>query len=133
VLRDGVWTTIPARELVPGDIIRIRLGDIVPADVKLLEGEYLLTNESVLTGESLPVNKKVGDIAYSSSIVKKGEITAVVIATGLKTFFGKTVELVQEAKTISRYQRLIVRIGNYLIALPLILVFAMAVGGIARV
>jgi len=132
VLRDGKWTTIPARELVPGDIIRVRLGDIVPADIKLLEGEYLVTDESVLTGESLPVNKKVGDVAYSSSIVKKGEMTGVVIATGLKTFFGKTVELVQEAKTISRYQRLIVRIGNYLIALTLILVFAMAVGEIAR-
>ena len=132
VLRDGVWTTIPARELVPGDIIRIRLGDIVPSDVKLLEGKYLVVDESVLTGESLPVNKKAGDVAYSSSIVKRGEMTAVVIATGLKTFFGKTVKLVQEAKTISRYQRLIVRIGNYLIALTLILVFAMAIGEIAR-
>ena len=132
VLRDDVWTTIPARELVPGDIIRVRLGDIIPSDIKLLEGKYLEVDESVLTGESLPVNKKVGDIAYSSSIVKKGEMTAVVIATGLKTFFGKTVKLVQEAKTVSSYQKLIVRIGNYLIALTLILVFAMAVGEVAR-
>ncbi len=125
VLRDGKWEVIPARELVPGDIIRLRLGDIVPADAKLIEGEYLMVDESVLTGESIPVEKKVGDVVYSGSLVKRGEMTAVVIATGLNTFFGKTVQLVQTARTVSKYQKLIVRIGNYLIMLTIILVAIM--------
>ncbi len=127
VLRDGNWVTLPARELVPGDIVRIRLGDIVPADIKLVEGEYLLVDESVLTGESMPVEKKVGDVVFSGSIVKRGEMTGVVIATGLKTYFGKTVELVEKAERISKYQKLIVNIGNYLIILTIILVSAMAI------
>jgi len=127
VLRDGKWGTIPARELVPGDIIRIRLGDIVPADVKLIEGEYLMVDQSVLTGESLPVEKKVGDIAYSGSIVKRGEMTAVVIATGLWTYFGKTVQLVQAAKTVSKYQKMVVTVGNYLIILTIVLVTALSI------
>ncbi len=125
VLRDGVWKTIPARELVPGDIIRIRIGDIIPADVKLIEGEYLLVDESVLTGESLPVEKHVGDVAYSGSLVKRGEMTAVVIATGLRTYFGKTVQLVQRARTVSRYQKLIVRVGDFLILLTIFLAAVM--------
>ncbi len=132
VLRDGKWVVIPARELVPGDIVRIRLGDIVPADMKLVEGEYLLVDESILTGESLPVEKKVGDVAYSGSIVKRGEMTGAVIATGLKTFFGKTVELVQKAKTVSKYQKLVVNIGNYLIIVTIILVAAMVVEELMR-
>ncbi len=132
VLRDGKWRIIPARELVPGDIIRIRLGDIVPADVKLIEGEYLMVDESVLTGESLPVEKKVGDVAYSGSIVKRGEMTAVVIATGLKTYFGKTVELVQKAERVSKYQKLIINIGNYLIILTILLVTGMVIEELLR-
>ncbi len=132
VLRDGKWVVIPARELVPGDVVRVRLGDIVPADLKLVEGEYLMADESILTGESLPVEKKVGDVAYSGSIIKRGEMTGVVIATGLKTFFGKTVELVQKAKTVSKYQKLVVNIGNYLIIVTIILVAAMAIEEIMR-
>ncbi len=127
VLRDGKWVVIPAKELVPGDIVRVRLGDIVPADLKLIEGEYLMVDESVLTGESLPVEKKVGDVAYSGSIVKRGEMTGVVVATGLNTFFGKTVRLVQVAKRISKYQKLIVRVGDFLILLTLMLVAAVVV------
>ncbi len=127
VLRDGKWVVIPARELVPGDIIRLRLGDIVPADVKLIEGEYLMVDESALTGESLPVEKKVGDVAYASSLVKRGEMTAVVLATGLNTYFGKTVQLVQLAKGVSKYQKLIIRIGDFLIILTIFLVAAMVV------
>ncbi len=127
VLRDGEWKVIPARELVPGDIIRIRIGDLIPADVKLIEGDYLLVDESVLTGESLPVEKHVGDIAYSGSLVKRGEMTAVVIATGLNTYFGKTVQLVQRAKTVSRYQKLIIRIGDFLILLTIFLAAAMVI------
>ncbi|MCB1149679.1 MAG: HAD-IC family P-type ATPase, partial [Chlamydiia bacterium] len=82
VLRDGTWKVIDAEELVPGDIIRIRLGDIVPADVKLVEGDYLTVDQAALTGESLPVNKKQGDVAYSGSIAKQGEMIAEVTATG---------------------------------------------------
>lgn len=127
VLRDGEWKIIPARELVPGDIIRVRIGDIIPADIKLIEGDYLLVDESVLTGESLPVEKHVGDVAFSGSLVKRGEMTGVVIATGLHTFFGKTVQLVQRAKTVSRYQKLIIRIGDFLILLTIFLAAIMVI------
>lgn len=126
VLRDGEWKVIPARELVPGDIIKIRIGDMVPADVKILDGE-LLVDESALTGESLPVEKKKGDVVYASSLVKRGEAFAVVIATGLCTYFGKTVKLVQVARTVSHYQRLIIRIGDYLILLTILLVSLMTI------
>ncbi|WP_297498771.1 plasma-membrane proton-efflux P-type ATPase, partial [Thermococcus sp.] len=122
VLRDGQWKVIPARELVPGDIIRLRMGDITPADVKLMDGEYLLVDESALTGESLPVEKKIGDITFSGSLAKKGEMTAVVTGTGLNTYFGKTVQLVESAKTVSSFQKMVIRVGDYLIILALILV-----------
>ncbi len=122
ILRDGRWITAPAKELVPGDVVRIRLGDIVPADVKLVEGEYAMIDESVVTGESIPVEKKVGDVAYAGTLVKRGEMTGIVVATGLNTYFGRTVELVEKARTISKYQKLILRIGDYLILLTLILV-----------
>jgi H+-transporting ATPase len=122
VLRDGTWREIPSKELVPGDIVRIRLGDIVPADVKLMNGEYLLADESALTGESLPVEKHVSDVAYSGGIVRQGEMDAVVVATGLSSYFGKTTKLVAEAKSTSHFQRAVVRIGNYLIILAAIMV-----------
>lgn len=96
VLRDGSWLEIPARELVPGDIIHIRLGDIVPADVLLTRGSYLLLDESALTGESLPVEKKQGDTAYSGSIVRQGEMNALVEKTGIATYFGKTTRLLEQ-------------------------------------
>ncbi len=127
VFRDGKWKIIPARDLVPGDIIRLRIGDIVPADVKLIDGDYLLTDESVLTGESIPVEKHMGDIAYSGSLIKRGEMTGVVVATGLNTYFGKTVQLVEKAKTISKYQKLIVRIGDFLILLTIFLTSIMVI------
>ena len=125
VLRDGKWQIIPARELVPGDVVRIRIGDIVPADILLVDGDYLVVDESALTGESLPVEKKVGDIAYSGSIVKKGEMTGIVKATGLNTYFGKTVKLVEKAERVSSYQKMIIKIGNYLIVLAVILIAIM--------
>ena len=90
VKRDGEWTTMPARELVPGDLIRLRLGDIVPADARLLEGDPIEVDQSALTGESLPVVHKTGETVYSGSIVKQGEIDAVVQGTGKNTYFGKT-------------------------------------------
>jgi len=122
VLRDGKWKVIPGKFLVPGDIVRIRMGDIVPADIKLVDGEFLSVDQSALTGESLLVTKKLGDILFSGSIVKKGEMTGVVVATGMNTYFGKTVKLVEEAKTVSTFQKMILRVGNYLIILALILV-----------
>jgi H+-transporting ATPase len=122
VLRDGEWKDIPARELVPGDIVRIRLGDIVPADVKLIEGDYLLVDESALTGESLPVEKHNADAAYSGSLVSRGEMTALVVATGTETFFGRTARLVSETKVASHFQKAIIKIGNYLIFMAISLV-----------
>ena len=122
VRRDDAWRVMPARELVPGDIVRVRLGDIVPADLKLLEGDYLLADESALTGESLPVEKHVDDEAYAGSNVSQGEMDALVIGTGMHTFFGKTARLVQEAKTVSHFQKAVVKIGNYLIVLAVALV-----------
>jgi H+-transporting ATPase len=117
VLRGGQWTQIPARELVPGDVVRIRSGDVVPADLKLLEGEYLQVDESALTGESLPVEKKSDGIAYSGSVIQKGEMNALVVATGMNTYFGQTTKLAAEARTRSHFQKAVLKIGDYLIIL----------------
>ena len=114
-LRDGKWQTIPASNLVPGDIVRLRLGDVVPADARLVSGNYLNCDQSALTGESLPVSKKPGDEAYSGSIVKQGEMTAVIIATGSNTFFGRTAKLVQSAGAVSHFQKAVMQIGDFLI------------------
>ena len=122
VLRDGTWQEIPARELVPGDIVHIRLGDIVPADAILANGKYLLLDESALTGESLPVEKKQSDTVYSGSIVRQGEMGARVTTIGGDTFFGKTARLVQEKPPRSHFQAAVERIGNYLILLAIVLV-----------
>ncbi|WP_101476794.1 plasma-membrane proton-efflux P-type ATPase [Candidatus Nitrosotalea bavarica] len=116
-LRDGKWVELSSQEIVPGDVIRVRLGDIIPADAKLFDGEYLDVDESALTGESLPVEKHVEDVVYSSSIVQKGEMNALVVSTGMRTFFGKTAKLVGEARTKSHFQKALMKIGNYLIAL----------------
>lgn len=115
VNRDGKWQEIEASKLVPGDEVRVKLGNIIPADIKLLEGEYLSVDQSALTGESLPVDKAVGDIAYSGTIAKKGEMTGEVTETGMNTFFGKTAKLVDEAKTTSHFQQAVLRIGHFLI------------------
>ena len=122
VLRDGKWSDMPARELVPGDIVHVKLGDIVPADIKLIKGEYLLADEAALTGESLPAEKHVSDVAYSGSVAKKGEMDALVVATGMNTFFGKTAALVEEVKTKSHLQKILAKIGNFLIILAVAMV-----------
>jgi H+-transporting ATPase len=130
VLRDGKWQEMPAGKLVPGDIARLRMGDIIPADVKLIDGDYLLTDESALTGESLPVEKHLSDVGYASSIVKQGEMSALVVNTGTRTFFGKTTKLVEEAKTPSHFQKAISKIGDYLIFLAVglvILIFLVSI------
>ena len=122
VRRDGKWVTPPARELVPGDVIRVRLGDIVPADARLLDGDSIEVDQSALTGESLPATRKPGEAVFSGSIVRRGEIGALVYATGASTYFGKTAELVQEAHTVSHFQRAVLKIGDYLIVLAVALV-----------
>ncbi len=122
VRRDGKWTTPEARELVPGDVIRVRLGDIVPADARLLEGDPVEVDQSALTGESLPATRKSGEAVFSGSIIRQGEIDAMVYATGANTYFGKTAQLVQEAHTVSHFQRAVLKIGNYLIVLAVALV-----------
>ncbi|WP_291523738.1 plasma-membrane proton-efflux P-type ATPase [Acidithiobacillus sp.] len=122
VLRDGKWREIDAAELVPGDIIRLRLGDIIPADAKLIEGDYLSVDQSALTGESLPVDKKIGEVVYSGSIAKQGEMVAMITATGSRTFFGRTAKLVEGAGAPSHFQKAVLAIGDYLIFLSLGLV-----------
>lgn len=119
VKRDNSWKVIETAEVVPGDIIRLRLGNIIPADAKLIEGDYLTVDQSTLTGESLPVSKKVGDVIYSGSIAKQGEMEAIVFSTGKNTFFGKTAKLVEEASSVSHFQRAILQIGRYLIYISL--------------
>ncbi len=122
VKRDGAWTTIPARELVPGDLMHIRIGDIIPADARLLEGDPVQVDQSALTGESLPVTRNSGDAVYSGSILKQGEIDALVYGTGQNTYFGKTAHLVETAHTVSHFQRAVLRIGDYLIVIAVALV-----------
>ena len=122
VKRSGTWKSIPAREVVPGDLIRIRLGDIVPADAQLLEGDPIEVDQSALTGESLPVSRKTGDTVYSGSIVRQGEVDATVTATGQQTYFGKTAKLVETAHTVSHFQRAVLKIGDFLIFIAVALV-----------
>jgi H+-transporting ATPase len=122
VKRDGKWINPPARELVPGDAIRLRLGDIVPADARLLAGDPVEVDQSALTGESLPATRNAGEAVFSGSIIRQGEIGALVYATGTNTYFGKTAELVQDAHTVSHFQRAVLKIGNYLIILAVAMV-----------
>ncbi|WP_173571625.1 HAD-IC family P-type ATPase [Limosilactobacillus equigenerosi] len=127
VLRDGKYQTIDAANLVPGDIIKIRLGQIVPADLRLIAGDYASIDQSALTGESIAANKKIGDEAYSGSVVKQGEMEAVVIATGEHTFFGRTAKLVAGAGAKSHAQQAMFQIGNYLIVIAVILAVIMVI------
>jgi len=113
VLRDAAWKTVPARELVPGDIIRIRIGDFVPADIKIIKGEVSL-DESAITGESLEVQKKVKEVIYSGSIVTKGEATGITTLTGTNTNYGKTIELVKTAKPKSHIEEIISKVVKWL-------------------
>ncbi|MDK2975324.1 MAG: H+-transporting ATPase [Methanofollis sp.] len=119
--RDGAWTAIPSRELVPGDIIRLRIGDIVPADARLLGDDPAEVDQSALTGESLPAERKKGDTVYSGSILRQGETEALVYATGSGTYYGKTAELVRAGGTRSHLQRAVGTIANRLIVTALVL------------
>jgi len=124
VLREAAFSRILARELVPGDIIKLRIGDIVPADVQLLSGDYLLIDQAALTGESLPVSRNINEVAYANTIVKQGEMLAVVINTGNSTHFSSVVSLVAKAQLEERshFQKMVIQIGNFLIIITVALV-----------
>jgi H+-transporting ATPase len=122
VRRDGKWVNPNASDLVPGDVIRLRLGDIVPGDARLLAGDPIEVDESALTGESLPATRKPGEAVFSGSIMRQGETDAIVYATGSNTYFGETAQLVESAHTVSHFQRAVLKIGDYLIILATALV-----------
>ncbi len=135
VLRDGKWQEVDARELVPDDVIKIKIGDIVPADCKLLGGgDFLQVDQSALTGESLPVNKKEGDTLYANAIIKQGEMVAKVTATALNTYFGKTVGLVAKAQKEekSHFQKMVIKVGDFLIIVTIFLIAIIIFFGIKR-
>ena len=132
VLRDGVWTVLPARELVPGDGVRLRQGDVIPADIVLGSDAEIEVDQSALTGESLPVSKGKGDTTYSSSLVARGEANGTVQAIGAGTFFGRTAELVEAAHTTSHFQRAVLQIGNYLIGTAIALAIVIEAVSIVR-
>lgn len=134
VLRDGKYHNHSARELVPGDIIRIKIGGIVPADVQLLAGDYLLIDQSALTGESLPVSKKINEVAYANTIVKQGEMLALVVNTGMHTNFSSVVSLVAEASLNERshFQKMVIQIGNFLILISLAMVLLIVMVALFR-
>jgi len=125
VLRDGEWKSIDAREVVPDDIIKIKIGDVVPADCKLLGGgDFLQVDQSALTGESLPVNKQANEDLYANAIIKQGEMIARVTATGLNTYFGKTVGLVAKAEKeeSGHFQKMVIKVGDFLIFMTIFLI-----------
>ncbi|MGO8973562.1 MAG: plasma-membrane proton-efflux P-type ATPase [Steroidobacteraceae bacterium] len=113
VLRESTWQVSPARELVPGDIVRVRPGDIIPADLKLLSGS-LTVDQSALTGESKDADKRSGDVLSSGSIVRHGEGNGVVMLTGAKTYFGRTTELVQEARPKLHIEAVVAKVVRWL-------------------
>ncbi len=126
VRRDSTWNAISADELVPGDIVHVRMGDIVPADIKIISGE-VLSDQSALTGESKEVRRGPGESIYSGSIMKRGEATGLVYATGGSTLYGKTTELVQSARSQSHLETLILDIVKYLAAIDTILVASLLI------
>ena len=134
VLRDGEFKTIPSRELVPGDVIKLRIGNIVPADVQLLAGDYLLIDQSSLTGESLPVSKKANEVAYASTIVRQGEMLAIIVNTGAQTNYHTVVALVAKASLEERshFQKMVIKIGDFLIMITAVLVAVMVLVALFR-
>ena len=124
VLRDGRWQGVAATSLVPGDCVHIRIGDLSPADIRIANGDVLL-DQSALTGESVPVEAGPGALAYAAAVVRRGEATGEVVATGQRTYFGKTAELVRTAKSASHLQTTIFAIVKVLIAIDAVLVCAL--------
>lgn len=119
VLRDAQWTSVDAREIVPGDILTMGLGDIVSADVQIVSAGTLSVDQSALTGESLPVTLQRSSLAYSGSIIKRGEAQGVVLNTGRRTYFGKTVELVGTARALSHQQQIMMAVVKYMMYVSL--------------
>ena len=135
VKRDGSWQQIDAAQVVPDDIIKVKIGDIAPADAKLLGGgDFLQVDQSALTGESLPVDKKAGDDLYANAVIKQGEMVAQVTGTGIHTYFGKTVGLVAKAEreTRSHFQRMVVKVGDFLILLTLVMIAIIVYHGVQK-
>jgi len=124
--RDGVWKTVPSRELVPGDIVRVRPGDFVPADVKIVRGE-LEVDQSALTGESMVAEKKSDGALYSGSIVKRGEADGIITSTGIKTYFGRTAQLVQIAHPKLHMEKVVSSVVKWL------LIIVVALAGLALI
>ncbi len=132
VLRDGTWVTVAARELVPGDVVRVRLGDVMPADLRVLDEVTLKVDQSAMTGESLAVPRGHGQVLYSGSVLVRGEANALVFATGASSYFGRTAALVETAGAVSHFQRAVLRIGNYLIVMAVALVMLTVVMSLIR-
>ncbi|NVK44102.1 MAG: HAD-IC family P-type ATPase [Oceanospirillaceae bacterium] len=134
VKRGGRFRRIPVRDLVPGDIVKLRIGDIVPADVQLFDGDYLLIDQAALTGESLPVSKKIADVAYANTVIKQGEMLAVVVNTGMRTNFSTVVSLVARAQLEERshFQKMVLQIGNFLILVTIALVLLIVLVALFR-
>ena len=122
VKRDGRWMTMDSSQLVPGDVINLKLGDIIPADCKLLDGAPLQVDQAALTGESLPVTLYQGDSGKMGATVKRGEIEAHVTATGSETFFGKAASMVNSVENVSRFQKIMFKISMFLLSLAVIVV-----------
>src|SRR5450759_2880757 len=131
VLREASWQVIPARELVPGDIVRVRAGDIVPADVKLLTGA-LSVDQSALTGESKDADKAPGEVLSSGSVVRRGEGNGVVMLTGAKTYFGRTTELVQEARPKLHIEAVVANVVRWLFVIVGLLIAVVVVLSVIR-
>lgn len=130
-LRNGAWQTIPSRELVPGDIVHARVGDIVPADIEIINGTVSV-NESALTGESIDVTKATGEIISSASTISHGEVIASVSAIGTKSSYGKTAELVRTAEAPGRLQVLLFNIVRYLAYLDVILAVILVITALTQ-
>ena len=120
-LRDGTWAVLEARDLAPGDVIRLRMGDIVPADAKLIQGNFLSVDQSALTGESLPAEKQLGEIVYSGSVIRQGEMNGLVVNTGERTYFGHTAHLVASASNVTGLSKIISKIVYFLVGLAVVL------------
>lgn len=130
VMREGKWKNIAAREVVPGDIVRVRAGDFVPADLKMVEKTEVSADQSALTGESMTVEKKQDDLLYSGSVIKRGESNGVVVATGSRTFFGKTTELLQSARPRLHMEEIISKVIRWLLVIVGILIALLLVASL---
>jgi H+-transporting ATPase len=125
--RDGEWKTIPAVDLVPGDLLRLRIGDVAPADCILCDGHECAMDQSSLTGESLPSNKKGGDMCFSGTTVKRGEVAVYVAATAANTEFGKTAALIASVESESRFMRILNGITNFILSISVLVNIALIV------